>query len=765
MKRISAIIISIFILFPLYISAQSVGVVMSGGGAKGLYHIGVLRALEENGIPIDYISGTSMGSIVGALYASGYTIEEMEQIALSGDLERWVSGRVDAKYHYFYLERDRMTSMIRIPIRNTRGLEEGSRYRVQLPGSMMNTAEIDLALNSFFAQPSTAANGDFDNLMIPYRCIATEISQHRAVELKSGDLPRAIRASMALPVAFPPVEIDSVLMCDGGCYDNFPWRSLDESFHPDILIGICCTSIDQKLDTNASVVEQVITLITKPSDFDMPSDRSIFIQRAVEASVLDFGRSGEIMAAGYNDAIEAMPKIKQMIKRRMSAEEFKARRKEFRERCPRPYIGEVEIEGLNAKQQDMVRRMMNMSQYRNADTLPTHAQELSDNFLSLLARGVVHSNFPSFTYNRATERYDVTLPLTLSPNFDVSVGGNISSTAFNQAYIGLQYGWWGRVEQALNLDILLGPIYTMARLKGRTTLIHESPIYFDYSLNFNIHNTLYGNFGNLTAVDNAEQMRMMELFFSGAVGSALRRRSIAELRVNGGRNSYMYALEGYNKRQYTHFTYVTPSLSVERSTLNKPLFPTEGSHLTASAIYVYGRDRRSSPKESLSPTSLAPHVNMIRAWYGMKVSWKHYVNLTRNKALSLGYAIEGVYTNHPEFDSPQATSLSSPHYAPLLHSQMIYMPEFRANRYLGIGVMPTARLYDNLYLRLSLYGMLRDVYNGERMHYMSDLSLIYHTPIGPISLALTKYDFRSPHNLYLTFNFGYAIFGRKGLHY
>lgn len=305
----------------------------------------------------------------------------------------------------------------------------------------------------------------------------------------------------------------------------------------------------------------------------------------------------------------------------------------------------------------------------------------------------------------------------------------------------------------------------MARLKGRTTLIHESPIYFDYSLNFNIHNTLYGNFGNLTAVDNAEQMRMMELFFSGAVGSALQRRSIAELRVNGGRNSYMYALEGYNKRQYTHFTYVTPSLSVERSTLNKPLFPTEGSHLTASAIYVYGRDRRNSPKEGLTTSSVASDVDMTRAWYGVKFSWRHFVNLTHNKALSLGYAIEGVYTNHPEFDSPQATSLSSPHYAPLLHSRMIYMPEFRADRYLGIGVMPTARLYDNLYLRLSLYGMLRDVYNGERMHYMSDLSLIYHTPIGPISLALTKYNFRSTNNLYLTFNFGYAIFGRKGLHY
>lgn len=93
------------------------------------------------------------------------------------------------------------------------------------------------------------------------------------------------------------------------------------------------------------------------------------------------------------------------------------------------------------------------------------------------------------------------------------------------------------------------------------------------------------------------------------------------------------------------------------------------------------------------------------------------------------------------------------------------MPEFRADRYLGVGLMPTVRIVNNLYARLSLYAMWRDRYEDKVMHYMSDLSIIYHTPIGPVSLALTKYDFKSDKNLYLTFNFGYAIFGRKGLFY
>ena len=764
MKRISSIIIAILMLLPLGVRAQSVGVVMSGGGAKGLYHIGVLRALEENGIPIDYISGTSMGSIIGGLYAAGYTIEEMEQIALSGDLERWVSGGIDDKYSYYYAERDHISSMIRIPIGKPDGEDVTSRRRVILPGSVMNTSEIDLALNSFFAQASTGAKGNFDSLMIPYRCIATDMSRHRAVELRSGDLARAIRASMALPVAFPPVVIDSVLMCDGGCYDNFPWRSLDESFKPDIIIGACCTNMDSELSKSASVVEQLMSLITMPSDFDLPEGRSVFIQRAVDVSVLDFGSAAEIMADGYNDALEAMPEIKRLVTRRMSDEEYASRRDIFRSRCPKAMIGKVEIEGLNAGQQQMAERMMSIGHARATDTQPMHAEEFSNNYLSMLARGMARSEFPTFSYNEDTERYDVSLALSARPNFDIAIGGNISSTAFNQAYIGLQYGWWGSVEQSFNLDVLLGPVYTMARLKGRTTLIYDAPLYFDYSFNFNIHNTLKGNFGNLTKVDNAEQMRMMETFGSLTVGSAMSRKSVAELSVNGGRNSYSYVMEGYDDRQYTHFAYISPEISIERMTLDKSLFPTRGSHLVASAIYVYGRDKRDSERDNMV-TAPNDHVDMIRQWWGVKVRWEHYINFSPRGSFSLGYALEGVYTNHPKFDSYEATMLSAPQYAPLLHSRMIYMPEFRANRYVGVGLMPTVRLYDNLYMRLSAYAMLRDRFRGEVMHYMSDLSLIYHTPIGPVSLSLTKYDFKSNKNLYLTFNFGYAIFGGKGLHY
>ena len=129
-----------------------VGLVLAGGGAKGLYHIGVIRALEENGIPIDYISGTSMGAIVAALYASGYSPEQMVSIVASGDVEQWVSGRIDDKYRFYYTERSDAPTMLSIYADMKRdSVSNKNSMSLALPHAFINTAQIDLALTGLFA--------------------------------------------------------------------------------------------------------------------------------------------------------------------------------------------------------------------------------------------------------------------------------------------------------------------------------------------------------------------------------------------------------------------------------------------------------------------------------------------------------------------------------------------------------------------------------------------------------------------------------------
>lgn len=203
------------------VHAQSVGVVMSGGGAKGLYHIGVLEALEENGIPIDYVAGTSMGSIVAALYAAGYSPSEMREIVASGVVKEWVSGRIDPNYMPYYRQVGRVPSFFRLRL-DFRNTEPGKRFRI--PTNLISSTPVDMALLELLAPATAAAGGDFDNLMVPFLCVASDMNAREGVVLRDGDLGEAVRSSMSIPLVFKPMKIDSMLLYDGGIYDNFPWR-------------------------------------------------------------------------------------------------------------------------------------------------------------------------------------------------------------------------------------------------------------------------------------------------------------------------------------------------------------------------------------------------------------------------------------------------------------------------------------------------------------------------------------------------------------
>ena len=132
-----------------------IALTLEGGGARGLYHIGVIKALEENDIPIDYISGTSMGAIIGALYASGYSADEMAAIATSGDVEQWVTGRIDDRYKFFYNQRENTPSMFSVYANiQSDTLSSRQSLNLALPHAFINTAQIDMALIELFSSAS-----------------------------------------------------------------------------------------------------------------------------------------------------------------------------------------------------------------------------------------------------------------------------------------------------------------------------------------------------------------------------------------------------------------------------------------------------------------------------------------------------------------------------------------------------------------------------------------------------------------------------------
>ncbi|MDP1802943.1 MAG: patatin-like phospholipase family protein, partial [Bacteroidota bacterium] len=188
-KTLNTVFLLLFLLTNGPLKAQKVGLVLSGGGASGLSHIGVLRALEENGIPVDYISGTSIGSLIGAYYAIGYSPKEIELLVKTTFFQSITKGDLPAKYEYMVKKRDDYASWL------TFKLDLRDHYLKNLPTNVINSIPIDYYLMETFTGVSNSVNNNFDSLFVPYRCVASDVEHKKSVTFKKGDLPSSVRAS------------------------------------------------------------------------------------------------------------------------------------------------------------------------------------------------------------------------------------------------------------------------------------------------------------------------------------------------------------------------------------------------------------------------------------------------------------------------------------------------------------------------------------------------------------------------------------------
>lgn len=744
---------------------RGVGVVMSGGGAKGLYHIGVLEALEENGVPIDFVAGTSMGSIVAAMYAAGYSPAEMRAIVASGVVKEWVSGRIDpTRYMSYYRQMSRSPSIVSFRFDLARPTR---KFRV--PTNLISSTQIDMAFAELFAPATAAARGDFDRLMVPFLCVASDMNRRRPAVLRDGDLGEAVRSSMSIPLVFKPMQRDSMLLYDGGIYDNFPWQPLDGEFRPALIVGSICTSGNTPPSPDSSLLDQAFMLAMQETDYTLPAERSVTIRRGVEAGMLDFDQAEAIMDAGYADAMEAMPQILARTPERRTPGEYAARREAFRAQCPPLIFDDYRLEGLTDAQQAYIRDFIHVD--RRASDRPRQMEfaELRDNLYGVLVDGDFTMDFPRVRYDSLRRSYSFEAKFGTKPNFRLTVGGNASSTAFNQVYVGVDYQTVGRAAQQFDLDLYLGPLYTWGTVGGRTDFYMRRPFFLDYSYNFSVGDFGHGSFGRLTKIDNTLAVKESESFFSLGAGMPLTRRSVLSLRANGGHANFRYDSERQpaDDTDHTRFTFFGLKAEVERNTLDKFLYPRKGSDLSLSAIYIYGSDK-------FEPFDAGRFVSKTaRQWFGGRFSWDIYFDMPSCSWFSLGLDFDAVVTDLPRFSTTDATCMAMPAYTPVPHSQMIYMPDFRARRFIAGGVMPTFDLMPNFFFRTGFYAMLRERHGfpsptgrtDDRWHYIAEASLVYHTPLGPVALALTKYDLHDWKNMYLTFNFGYAIFAPKGRFY
>ncbi len=813
LRALTSFITLILLLFHFSGQAQSVGVVMSGGGAKGLYHIGVLEALEENCIPIDYVAGTSMGSIVAGLYAAGYSPADMRQIVESGEIQRWLTGKIDNSYGAYYREYREIPALVTLrlnpknflpeseevvseknkgTIKNVRKINKDSESRlaskdasstpsvVYMPNSFISSTQIDLALTRLFSPASESIKGDFNNLMVPFLCVASDLTQRQAVVLESGDLAEAIRASMAIPIAFDPVMKDGAMLYDGGIYDNFPWQPMQQIHNPDIMIGAICNEGNTKISQSSSIIDRVFALTTDESNYTLP-EGNITIQRDVPVGMLDFEHGREIINLGYEDTMAKMDSIKSVIVARCDENFYDARRSHFIKSIKPLIFEDYEISGLTEEQRLYVHDFLYSSKKKSDNSQREMSfEELEENLYQVLSSGDFSSKFPQVKYNETSERYKLNIDLETKPQLKLSLGGHLSTTAFNQLFLSLNYKNIGRVAQSYYTDLYLGMVSTSTIIGGRTDFFVNRPLFLEYYATYSSKNLEYGDLGNITTATNSERVSTNDTHLSVAAGMPTSRRSMISLRVNGGWANYYYdplsvsssqVVEQYSLYDRTRLTFAGAKLEYQHNTLNRNIYPQSGSKIEISAISMYGVER--NYQTSYSRASASEDIG--HSWYGGRIKYQKYFEPPMDKWFSIGLSIDAVYTNLNKFGNPTATLLMMPSYQPVLHSKLIYMPDFSADAYVGAGVMPTFNILPDLMLRTGFYGMYRNEYSvggidpelisARKMHYVGEAAFVYHASLGSVSLSLTKYEIENWNNLYLTFGFGFPLFAPKGIFY
>jgi NTE family protein len=333
--------------FPLKhpaLKKAKIGLALSGGGARGLAHIGVLKTLEKEKIPIHYIAGTSMGSVIGGLYAAGLSASQIETIALNMNWNE-IFVNLPQRTSLFSTQRtENGNYLLELSIQNGKivlptGLSAGQRL-IQL--LIETTLEADFS-----------SRGDFDRLPIPFRAIATDVLTGNKVVLKNGSLTQAIRASFAVPFAFTPMEKDSLLLFDGGMVDNLP-LDVAKNMGADFVIGvdvIAPLQPKEKLNNPIQLLDQIVALNIQEQNRNLKDTADLLIKPELEGHLpVDFTGVGGLIRQGEKSAEKMIPLLKHKLDslaRNFSSARF-------------PLLADLKITGAERISPDTVRKYLSL---------------------------------------------------------------------------------------------------------------------------------------------------------------------------------------------------------------------------------------------------------------------------------------------------------------------------------------------------------------------------------------------------------------------
>ncbi|MDR3367327.1 MAG: patatin-like phospholipase family protein, partial [Prevotellaceae bacterium] len=766
--------------------AQRTALVLSGGGAKGLVHLGVIKALEENSVPIDAIAGTSIGAIVGGMYAAGYTTDEITAYFLSGSFKKWLSGSYESEGSYFFKKLDPDAELIGLNL----NIDRRFRVKLMLPTNYILPYQMDFAFLQLLAGANAAAGGNFDSLMIPFRALSYNAYDKRAYAPGSGDLGTVIRASMSFPGFFKPVVVDSFMLFDGGIINNFPVDVAMREFLPDFVIGVKCAD-NYERPSEDDVLSHLTSLTALPTNYDISEEKGMLIDiDSLNVGLLDFSRADELIKIGYNATMRQMPRIKERVQRQASAEEIRLKREAFRRQIPAYRFKSITVQGNNARLRAYADNAMRRSNSRELSL-----KEAKRRYFGLASDGGLSTLFPTATYLPNDSAYNLNLRISAAPNIRIGMGGCFSNFS-NLGFLSGMYSYYSApfskyanlnsttVERLHDLihppfsmrvmfNLYFGDIYNSLKVLGRFDYrikAIELPVFGEVMFTHNRNDYYTHNPDNIFSDTKPDFIQNTESFGQLNFGAPFLLNS--SLRVGGSYGSFSanyYVRQNFQSKDIPErltFNFTEGHLAVEHNSLDRRTFETSGmlarfkfSYVKGNEYHTYGTTAVAVAEDS---AMLEKRKNMgARSFWSVKYTHKAFFKPLKH--LSLGYHIEGALSKKELFSDYYSTLFLLPDFSPMYNLQGFFLENFRAASYVAAGLIPSFVLADIIpyvafsdIVRLRVEGYVFQPLTRlskeniqENVKYekgirnfslMGAASLVFDTPIGMLSFSSMYYD-------------------------
>ncbi len=398
---------------PMLAKHSRIAIALSGGGARGLAHIGVLQWMEQNRVPVDYVAGTSMGALIGSMYATGMSPAEMRRWVEDIDWDQALLAEPSYDQLAFRRKEDRRNYQVGIPLGLKNGLDGPNGFN---PGQ-----GVGLIL-SRIAFPYSAVSS-FDELPIPFRCVATDMLRGDAVVLKSGSLAESLRASVALPGVFTPVELNGRTLADGGLVNNIP-TDVARQMGGEVVIAVDISTplaSRKELQTLGGVLDQTISVMTIENDRRSLREADIVVAPDLGLYTRnDYYDADKLIELGYQGAAQKASVLRAFALSEAEWKQYLAAR-DARKRAPEKSADALQITGASGREQQQLEQRLDKYLHTALDTrrLESDLNQISGEgrFDSLGYEGFVRGHTQGLRINAHEKSYG-------PPFIDLAVNAN-----------------------------------------------------------------------------------------------------------------------------------------------------------------------------------------------------------------------------------------------------------------------------------------------------------------------------------------------------